>query len=257
MDVLNQLLNTMAQMVSGPATLPWQYLSGHAGPLLRPIPQNSVWQSFSSKAVDGFRSPSRRDYRARPGPGNVKHAVVKSCTLSVPSTRVVLDTARRPPKPWWYKDKELWEDVHTEKELRAAVGTDDHRELVVVDWFGTFCLGCRQSATHLASLASDPEMTARCKFVRACADKMVNVARREGARAIPYIVVYTREGRKIVGFSAAASKHDTWRANIRTILRKGGAAQFYVDDRGMVRSGTQEAEFVVRTTHTSCQLGSV
>lgn len=142
---------------------------------------------------------------------------------------------------WWKEDAYAWEDVSSADELYAAIGSSD-RELVVVDWFATWCHGCRQSAEHLAALARDPELTQRIKFVRACADEMRDVARREGARALPHLGVYSASGEKLVGLSAAFSKRKSWRQNLRTILANKGSSFLVGPDGFVVPIGKNEAE---------------
>jgi len=133
---------------------------------------------------------------------------------------------------WWKEDAYAWEDVNDADELYAALRTAD-RELVIVDWFATWCHGCRQSAPHLATLTRDPELKRRCKFVRACADDMRDVARKEGARALPHLGVYSADGEKLVGLSAAFSKRKIWSPNLYTILENKGKS-FVLGPNGFV-----------------------
>eukprot|EP00803_Ostreobium_quekettii_P001179 evm.model.scf_2321.2 EVM.evm.TU.scf_2321.2 scf_2321:18238-20607(-) len=135
-------------------------------------------------------------------------------------------------RKWWEEDGRAWVDVSTADEFYAAVRTTE-KDLVVVDWFATWCHGCRQSAAALLALAIDPDMTARCKFVRACADGLRGTARAEGARALPHLSIYSADGKRLVGFSAAYTKRKTWRPNIRTILQNKNRA-FTVDANGLV-----------------------
>lgn len=127
------------------------------------------------------------------------------------------------PAPWWHRDAHLWIDVHSERELLNALESDEDCQLVAVEWFTSRCLGCRVSAPHLAALASDPDLKPRVRFVRAHAEGMVSVARRQGARRLPHMVVFATGGRQVAGFSAAASKRDTWREKVDAALQEGDA----------------------------------
>lgn len=132
---------------------------------------------------------------------------------------------------WWIDDTALWEEVSTPDEFQNAIQAANH-DLVVVNWFASWCTGCKQRAAELEGLASDEEMRRKVKFVRACADGMIDVAKRE-ADSLPYLGVYTADGKKVVGFSALSGKVNRWRWNLWKILESQGS-NFIVDPDGFV-----------------------
>ncbi|GMH33807.1 hypothetical protein BSKO_01641 [Bryopsis sp. KO-2023] len=143
-----------------------------------------------------------------------------------------VDYLNKKTEPWWAEDGDLWEIVDNADEFQRAVRTGDH-EVVVVDWFATWCAGCRKSAPFMKKLAADPDLRERVKFVKACADGMAGTARSAGARALPWVSVFSPEGTSLVGFPAAASKHRNFRLNVETVLKNPGKA-YTLDPNGFV-----------------------
>lgn len=119
----------------------------------------------------------------------------------------------------------------TPAQFREAIQAASH-DLVVVNWFASWCTGCKLRAAELQGLASDEEMRQKVKFVRACADGMLDVAKKE-AESLPYLGVYTADGKKVVGFSAGSGKVSRWRWNLWKILETQGS-NFIVDPDGFV-----------------------
>ena len=133
---------------------------------------------------------------------------------------------------WWEKDADLWCDVSAAPALEEALRCPEY-EICVVDWFATWCHGCRKTSPHLKELAADPTLNTRVKFVRACVDGMADFARRQGVKALPYLSIYDNTGRKLLAFGAAASKHRTFRANIEKVL-EDPSKDFRLDPNGYV-----------------------
>jgi len=122
---------------------------------------------------------------------------------------------------WWEKDTEYWTDVNSAMSLEEAL-QDPNYEISVVEWFATWCHGCRKTSPFLAELAKNSKLNKRVKFIRACVDSMTDYARKQGVKALPYLSIYDNSGNKLLAFGAAASKSATFRPNILTVLNNLG-----------------------------------
>jgi len=131
---------------------------------------------------------------------------------------------------WWEKDADVWTDVNSPAALEEALCSPDY-EICVVDWFATWCHGCRKTSPLLTNLASDPLLNDRVRFIRVCVDSMADYARRQGVKALPYMSIYDNHGNKLLAFGAAASKAKTFKDNIELVMRNPGK-DFRLDPNG-------------------------
>eukprot|EP00210_Caulerpa_lentillifera_P000805 g779.t1 len=158
--------------------------------------------------------------------------------------------ALRNAELWWEKDQDFWVDVSSPESLTEALKCSEH-ELAVVDWYATWCHGCRKTSPLLTELASDFQLNQRVKFVRVCVDSMAAHARKQGVKALPYLTIHDGSGETLIGFGAAASKVKTFRKNIETVLENRDM-DYQLDPNGLViplekitpksRTRSQEAE---------------
>lgn len=121
-------------------------------------------------------------------------------------------------KPWWEKDTDVWADVNSPAALEEALRCPEF-DLCVVDWFATWCHGCRKTSPILTEIASDPYFNHNVKFIRVCVDSMADYARKQGVKALPYVSIYDNQGEKLLAFGAAASKAKTFRKNIEIVMQ--------------------------------------
>lgn len=146
--------------------------------------------------------------------------------------RVCSSQASLQTPSWWQKDLDLWVYAEDAQSLDEAIAQSD-TELVCVDWFATWCRGCQKSSPALSEVAANPALRERVTFVKACADGMTAVARERGARALPWVSLFSRDGEVLVGFPGVFSKRKCFEPNLVTVLANPGK-DFVLDPNGFV-----------------------
>eukprot|EP01023_Acetabularia_acetabulum_P007645 TRINITY_DN13364_c0_g2_i1.p1 TRINITY_DN13364_c0_g2~~TRINITY_DN13364_c0_g2_i1.p1 ORF type:complete len:803 (-),score=148.34 TRINITY_DN13364_c0_g2_i1:249-2657(-) len=117
---------------------------------------------------------------------------------------------------WWKTGSELWEEVFDEAEFRDAINTGD--KLVLVDFYATWCKGCKRIFQDLNRVASNPDMQSKVKFVKFNVDRSKVLAKGEGVKAMPFVQIY-RPGEGVVfGFHAAPHKVKALPKNVKVAL---------------------------------------
>ncbi|CAG9464717.1 unnamed protein product [Pedinophyceae sp. YPF-701] len=136
---------------------------------------------------------------------------------------------------WWDKDKELWTDVHTADDYWREINNSD-KDLVIVDWYATWCQSCRMLYPRLCSFARDKDLRKRFKFIKANVDELKPLAKEQEVLAMPFLIVYRKGDREpLVGWHLPPSKMKHLRKNVELIAEKPESA-FAVDPNGFVIS---------------------
>lgn len=74
---------------------------------------------------------------------------------------------RRVRSKWWEAQTELWVTVHTEEDFWREVSTlENGQEIVLVDWYATWCKSCRAVYPLVCVRAADKQLRKRVKFVK-------------------------------------------------------------------------------------------
>lgn len=137
-----------------------------------------------------------------------------------------------PQRAWWNDQQELWAAVHSPDELDREL-QGNGKDLVVVDFYGTWCVGCSKVYPEVCRVAADPMLRRRCHFVKVCVDGMKDRMKADGVRSLPYLAFYSPNGGKLVGYVNLPSRSRLLRANIDRLLQNNGA-KFALDPNGFV-----------------------
>ncbi|KAL0024296.1 hypothetical protein WJX79_005064 [Trebouxia sp. C0005] len=137
-----------------------------------------------------------------------------------------------PQRAWWDDQKELWAAVHTPQELDAEL-KGNGKELVVVDFYGTWCVGCAKVYPEICRVAADPVLRQKCHFVKVCVDSLKDRMKADGVRSLPYVAFYHPIEGKMLGYVNLPSRSRLLRSNIDKMLGNSGA-KFALDPNGFV-----------------------
>lgn len=136
-------------------------------------------------------------------------------------------------KQWWKTNSEVWLEPHTQEEFwkALAAGAED---IVFVEYFATWCEGCKTIYPTLCSLAGDKEWKGRVKFVKVCVDEHKQFSKDLGVKALPFVQLYKAgESTELVGFQAVPSRSKAIRGNLKVVLDNPGK-WFRLDPNGFV-----------------------
>lgn len=111
----------------------------------------------------------------------------------------------------------MWKDVHDVAEFKAAIN-DSSYDLVLVDWYATWCRGCKRAYPELCKLAASEKYTGRIKFVKVCVDEMRGLAKQEGVKALPQVGLYRPGVGFLISFQAVPSKMKVAKQNLDAVL---------------------------------------
>lgn len=137
-----------------------------------------------------------------------------------------------PQRAWWNDQKELWAAVHTLQELDCEL-KGNGKELVVVDFYGTWCVGCAKVYPEVCRVAADPVLRQKCHFVKICVDSLKDRMKADGVRSLPYLAFYHPVEGKMLGYVNLPSRSRLLRSNINKMLENSGA-KFALDPNGFV-----------------------
>lgn len=182
-------------------------------------PFNVRWGDGHSHVKESLNKAFRRQIKPLFGTFRRREIQIQSLSQEMPKAAL-----------WWEKDTDIWFDVNSSEALEAALVCPEY-DLCVVDWYATWCHGCRKTAPILTDIAKDNAMNGRVRFIRACVDTMSDYARKQGVKSLPFLSIYDNKGNKILGFGAPASKAKTFQRNIQMVLDHPGK-DFRLDPNG-------------------------
>eukprot|EP00884_Botryococcus_braunii_P001647 jgi/Botrbrau1/11483/Bobra.0360s0010.1 len=194
----------------------------------------------------GKRSPSCAADTCCPLPGEFSgKKVVKGLQPShrvttVPLSATANDIAPRADK-WWERDADQWVSPHSEEEFHRSLVQAPGEELVVVEWFATWCSACRTVFSKMRKIVSDPNFK-NVKFVKCSIDELRSTAKKEGFRVLPHVTLY-RDGKNIIGMALEPGKVDRFKTNLQTILNtKDPDKDFVLDPNGFITTVVRKSD---------------
>lgn len=137
-------------------------------------------------------------------------------------------------------------DVSTLAEWQREVMQSD--KLVVVEWYASWCAGCKKSYPDVCRLALDPQFRKAFKFVKVSieAPRMKEISKAYGVVSLPSASVYGPNGEGLLAtFGVPASKvKSIMPTSLKTIMANPTMA-FALDPNGFVIvHGPRQAEAV-------------
>jgi len=113
------------------------------------------------------------------------------------------------PKPWYKEHADAWTDLSSEQEFYAflegdaagdgggaGAGAGGDGRLVLIDFYATWCQGCKASYPALSMLAGDPALRSRVRFAKVCVDVLKPLVRRAGVKGLPAVQMYAPGSRR-------------------------------------------------------------
>eukprot|EP00892_Ulva_mutabilis_P009776 jgi/Ulvmu1/7170/UM034_0078.1 len=135
-------------------------------------------------------------------------------------------------KAWWKDYPHLWTDVSTRDEFNEVVN-DDRYDLVLVDWYATWCQGCQRAFPELSRLAALEPYDRKIKFVKVCIDGNKAMSKQYGVKVLPQISLFRPGYGQLLSCQAVPSKLKTLKKNLLKMLDNPGKF-FKLDPNGML-----------------------
>ncbi len=133
-------------------------------------------------------------------------------------TNILLATVYHPcarPK----RTQDLWLELSSTEELSAAAAASAPGQLLVVDYYASWCAVCKTAFPGLCRIAADTALQSSFKFAKASLDhpEVKEWVKNEAVTGIPHLAVYGPGGAKLLGMGASFKKLEAIRANLQDI----------------------------------------
>ena len=105
---------------------------------------------------------------------------------------------------WWKEGKDVWVDVSTAEEYQREV-LDEPQKKVFIDWYATWCSGCKKAYPELSNLARDQK--GNFKFVKCSLEDLPLIAKEQGkVKTLPAATIYYK-GERLATFGVPTIKN--------------------------------------------------
>lgn len=140
---------------------------------------------------------------------------------------------------WWKSNSQLWLEPHTQEDFWKAL-SEGEEPFVFVDFFATWCDGCKNVYPVLCAMAESKDFKGKVRFVKLCVDEHKQFSKDLGVKALPYVQLYrTGQRSELVGFQATKPRAKAITQNMQTVLKNADAEWFRLDPNGFVIVSTQ------------------
>jgi thiol-disulfide isomerase/thioredoxin len=139
---------------------------------------------------------------------------------------------------WWEEGKGLWTNVSTVEEFqREVLEANDKGKKVFVDWYATWCSGCKKLHPELCKIADENQ---NYKFVRCSMEDLPLLAKEAMVKTLPAASVYAK-GERIATFGIPLKKLPQTKLNLSIISSAPCGSSFNVDSDGFVSPGAKKS----------------